>query len=379
MPNANQLVRSFLWHSGLGRKVAAKYWQNKEEGTGFNYIHRQKIDVFSGIPVRFEDELYSKFIKADSERWRFQEEYVLEIDDVLLEPERLLGTRPNRELVEQTVVYKGDRQYPYILNHLMRPKQPTELPVAIWYDGSATRNYYHHFVDALSSLQQLERSNLPKSTPLLITRKMYEQSFFQYLYKRSAFLQGLNWYVVENEEWVHVGKLYKLQSAHFSPDTWRAMRTMYELPDTKPWRKVFLSRDKQKYGRYLANEVEAIAVMQKHGFEVVYAEHLTMEEQVQLFQETEYLVALHGAGLIQQFFMNYDHGHIIEIMPSNYLQPLYYWQAYAAGMRYYDVVVGGDMREGKEYWVDVPRLEAAVVRMLQNTHTGRVYGLTQLN
>ena len=367
-----------LWRSGLGRRVAEQYWQSHDSGEGFHFSHREKEDVFADIPTRFSDAIFSEFIATDSKRWSVQESFVVEIADVTLEPERLLGTRPGRQLVEQTIIYKHDRQYPFILPHLLRPAKPTVLETGIWYDGSATRNYYHHLVNALISLQQMERSGLPFDTPVLITRKMYEQIYFQNLYKRSTQFQKLNWYVVGDQEWVRVKKLYKFQTAPFNPAAWNTMRAMYALPNLKPWRKVFLNRDRKRYGRYLTNEQEILDMLKQFGFEEVFAENLTIEQQAQMFQETEYLVALTGAGLIQQFFMNYAHGHVIETMPRNRLMPEYYWQAYTIGMKYYDVVVGGDMRDGKDYPVDVIVLKAAVERMLNNQQLGRVYGLTEL-
>ena len=374
----DKATRALLWRTGLGRQMAARYWKKGNEGEGFRFLYRRSDDVFSSIPTHFVDDVFSAFIAQDSARWTLQESFIVEIENVLLEPERLLGTRPGRQLVEQTVVFKVDRQYPYILPYLLRPSRTTVLEKAIWYDGSATRNYYHHLVDALTSLLQMKRSGLPTDTPVLITRKMYETVYFQFLHNRSAQLRQLNWYVVGDQEWVQVKKLYKFQTAPFSPGAWRAMRELYAMPDVKPWRKVFLNRDRNRYGRYLKNEPEVKNMLLAHGFEEVFAENLTIGQQAQLFQETEHLVALHGAGLIQQFFMNCSCGHVIEIMPHNYLQPLYYWQAYTIGMKYYDVVVGGDMREGKEYAVDVAALEAAVVRMMNSQSPGRVYGLTEL-
>ncbi|WBA41974.1 glycosyltransferase family 61 protein [Hymenobacter canadensis] len=374
----NKATRTVLWRTGLGRKAAASYWTNRAEGAGFRYLYRETDDVFANVPTQFADPVFTKFIAEDNKRWTMQESSVVEVQDVLLEPERLLGIRAGREVVEQTVVYKHDRQYPYILPYLLRPANTTQLATAIWYDGSATRNYFHHLVDALISLQQLERSKLPLDTPVLITKHMYDTVYFHYLYQRSTQLRQLNWYVVGDQEWVQVQKLYKLQTAPYSPAAWRTMRELYTMPDVKPWRKVFLNRDRNRYGRYLDNEREVVDMLKRHGFEEMFAENLTIEQQAQLFQETEYLVALHGAGMIQQFFMNYAHSHVIEIMPGNYLQPLYYWQAYTMGLKYYDVIVGGNMRDGKEYPVNVVAVEAAVERMLSNQHPGRVYGLTAL-
>ena len=374
----NKAARTVLWRTGLGRRIAERYWQNRDSGEGFHYLYREVQDVFADIPTQFSDSVFSEFIAVDSKRWSMQESFVVEIANVVLEPERLLGTRPGRQVVEQTVTYKHHRQYPYILSDLLRPVSFTEFEVAIWYDGSATRNYYHHFVDALSGLAQFERSGLPLDTPLLITRQMYDTVYFQYLFLRSIRFQQLNWYVVGDKEWVRVKKMYKFQTAQFSPASWRIMREQYALPTVAPWRKVFLNRDRKRFGRYLANEAETLALLKHYGFEEVFAENLTIDQQAAVFQETKYLVALTGAGLIQQFFMAYEHAHVIEIMPRNRLMPEYYWQAYTLGIKYFDVVVGGPMRDGKEYSVDIAQLETAVERMLKPQLPGRTYGLVNV-
>jgi hypothetical protein len=374
-----KIVRSFLWHTGLGRRTAAWFWRNKADGPGFEVLLAREEAVFEDIPTDFTSGGYGEFVARDSARWSRQPEYVVAVCDVLLEPERLLGTRAGRELVEQTIVYKFDRQYPYVLPYLLHRHRPTQtLEEAIYYDGSATRNYYHHFVNALSMLEVWERAKLPRHLPLLITRAMFEQVYFQYLYKRSSQFRQLPWRVVEPHEWLLVKKLYLTQAIHFAPATWQAMRRLYELPDRRPRRRIFLNRDRRRYGRYLTNEDEVVAMLTGLGFENTFAEHLNIEQQAQMFQETEYLVALTGAGLIQQFFMNPSYGSVIEIMPSSRLMPEYYWQAYTLRMHYYDVVVGGPMHDGKDYHVDLAELETAVQRMLANQHTGPTYGRTML-
>jgi capsular polysaccharide biosynthesis protein len=373
-----RFTRFVLWRTGLGRKVAAKFWKVHNADSGNQYLLHNQEDIFANLPTEFDDADFSNFLVEDSAKWSTQTEYVISFDDVVIEPERLLGTSGLNELLEHTVVFKHDRQYPYILPHLLNRYSAKPIEKAVLYDGSATRNYYHHFVDALSSLTVWDKTDLPHDLPLLVNRYVYEQPYFQYLYKKSQQFRSLNWYVVEPKEWLKVGKLYKMQAMHFGKNTWQQMRKMYELPEKKPHRKVFLNRDRRLYGRYLANEEEVNAMLQRHGFETVLAEHLSIDEQATLFQETEYMVALHGAGLVQMFFMNPQFSQIIEVMPSNYLMPLYYWQAYAMGMRYYDVVVGGNMNNGKEYPVDVAKLEAAVVRMLSNTSVTQVYGKTQM-
>ena len=374
----NKAVRSVLWRTGLGRKAGETFWHVRREGPGYQTLRFREKRVFDEVPTDFDNAEFSAYMKSENAKHTQQSEYVLTIEDVLLEPERLLGIRAGRELVGQTVVYTVDHQYPYILPFLLGQHQRKPLAEAILYDGSATRNYYHHFVDALSQLVFLPASGVPLHLPLLVSRAMYEKDFFQYLYKRSAYFRNFNWRIVEPNEWLQVKKLYKVQAMQWSPATWQQMRRLYELPEARPLRRVFLNRDRKQVGRYLSNEQEVEAMLHRHGFETVFAEHLSMEQQTQLFQETHYLVALHGAGLIQQFFMNPDYGHVIEIMPADRLMPLFYYQGVKLRMRYFDVVVGGPLMGpgSNEYHVDVVSLEKSVQRMLTNTSPNPVYGRT---
>jgi len=381
-------VRSILWRTGIGRKVGEIYWKKRNEGEDLKYLFYNKKDVFKNIPINFADERYNAFLKKDLEHWKFQEEYILEMDNVTIEPERCLGTKGVNQLIEQTVVYKQDYQYPYILTHLLNRKKTKKIEEAILYDGSATRNYFHHLVEAVSSLSMFNEIQFRRDIPLIINRAMYDQKIFQYLLNNSKIFKSFNWKIQEPNEWLEVSKLYRLRALHFDAKTWKYTKELYNVQDITPFRKVFLSRDKKLYTRGLANEDDVISMLKKYDFEVVYAEHLTVDEQIKVFQETKYLVALTGMGLIQQFFMNYEEAHVIEIIPINRLMPEYYCQAFVLGIKYYDVVLGDDVNlleaeknespkryEGlKEYNMNIPILEAAVNRMLKAPSTHKIYG-----
>lgn len=318
------------------------------------------------MPIHFEDKRFSDFLRADSERWNKQTEYLLEVQDVIVEPERCFSIINFNELVSQSVVFKEVRQYPYILPYLFRKKRNIkEIEAAVLYDGSSSRRYYHHFVNAVNSLYVFYKQDLlPLDIPFIVNRVAYESPFFRFLHKRSDLFRSINWMVLEKNDWVKVRKLYHMQCIHFDDKPWRWTRELYQLDHVKSFRKVFLNRDKNKFGRFLSNEDEVIKMLTLYGFEIVYAENITVEEQMKLFQETKYLVALHGMGLVQQFFMDYDEAHVIEVMPLNRMMPLYYWQAHALGIKHYDVVVGGNMKDDKDYPVDLATLKRAVERML---------------
>lgn len=384
-----RVMRSFLWRSKIGRITAEKFWERRNAGDDIRYIFYNEASVIADLPICFEEEVFNEFLRKNLHKWEIQKqaEYVLEIDDVLVEPERSLGTKGLNQLIEQTVVFTVDYQYPYILPHLLHRNKSKAVKAAVLYDGSATRNLYHHLVETVGRLSVLTKTDLPTDIPIIVNRFVYNSPFFQYLLSKSSHFKSFNWLVQEPHEWLQVEKLYRPKALYFGSESWSFTRKLYNLDEVTPKRKVFLSRDKKRYTRGLSNEQEVISMLQSHGFEVVYAEHLSIDEQIKLFQETEYLVALTGMGLIQQFFMCYEKAHIIEIIPVNRLMPEYYCQAYSLGVKYYDVVLGEDIDgvpmsssnhkryEGlKEYEVNIPKLESAVIKMLNAPVDKKIYG-----
>lgn len=382
-------LRSFLWRSKIGRYAAEKFWKKRDAGDDMRYLFYNEANVIKDLPICFEEEIFNKFLRDNLDKWAIQSqvEYVLEVDDILIEPERCLGTKGLNQLIEQTVVFTVDYQYPYILPHLLRRNKPKFIKSAVLYDGSATRNLYHHLIETVCRLSVLSKIDLPADIPIIVNRFVYDSSFFQYLFSISPYFQSCNWLIQEPDEWFQVEKLYRPKALYFGSESWNFTRNLYNLGEVTPSRRVFLSRDKSRYTRGLSNEIAVTTMLQKYGFEVVYAEHLSIEEQVKVFQETEYLVALTGMGLIQQFFMSYEKAHIIEIIPVNRLMPEYYCQAYSLGIKYYDVVLGEDIDgvpmlnnahkryDGlKEYEVDISKLEMAVAKMLAAPSDQKIYG-----
>jgi hypothetical protein len=382
-------LRSFLWRSKIGRSTAEKFWKRRNAGDDMHYLFYNEASVIEDLPICFDEETFNKFLREDLDKWDIQRqaEYVLEIDDVLVEPERCLGTKGLNQLIEQTVVFTADYQYPYILPHLLHRNKAKTIKAAVLYDGSATRNLYHHLIETVCRLSVLTKTDLPTDIPVIVNRFVYDSPFFQYLFSRSPYFKSFNWLIQEPHEWLQIEKLYRPKALYFGNESWNFTRKLYNLSKVVPSKRVFLSRDKKRYTRGLSNEAETIDMLRKYEFEVVYAEHLSIDEQVKLFQETEYLVALTGMGLIQQFFMSYEKAHIIEIIPVNRLMPEYYCQAYSLGIKYYDVVLGEDIDgvpvinnnhkryDGlKEYEINIHKLETAVLKMLNAPADRKIYG-----
>jgi capsular polysaccharide biosynthesis protein len=90
-------------------------------------------------------------------------------------------------------------------------------------------------------------------------------------------------------------------------------------------RKIYISRSKSVY-RKIKNEENIVSLVKSRGYEVLYAEDYTFAEQVNIFNETKYLIAMHGAGLTNTMFMQPD-SNVLEIRIDKWMeQPLCFWR-----------------------------------------------------
>ncbi|WP_373396861.1 glycosyltransferase family 61 protein [Algoriphagus halophilus] len=107
------------------------------------------------------------------------------------------------------------------------------------------------------------------------------------------------------------------------------------------FKKVFLSTKYAPKGKAL-NEVDVELLMRKQGFEIVYAEKLSLKEQIFLMSETKTLVALHGTGLTNMLFLP-ETSQVLELRNQDSSNSLcYYNLANALGLDYYYTQNQGD-------------------------------------
>jgi capsular polysaccharide biosynthesis protein len=106
------------------------------------------------------------------------------------------------------------------------------------------------------------------------------------------------------------------------------------LVDKKPFRKIYISREKAKTRKVL-NEIDIIKEVQQLGFETIYLEDLSFKEQVQLFSESIVVISIHGGGLTNMMFMQ-PRAKVLEIRKEGDATNLcYYSLANAYDLDYY--------------------------------------------
>lgn len=100
-------------------------------------------------------------------------------------------------------------------------------------------------------------------------------------------------------------------------------------------RKIFVSRSKQK-NRRLINEKDLEPILTRYGFETVYFEEMSFNEQVKLMQETDVLFGIHGAGMVNILFLPAT-AIVIEMINEHFVNDMYYTMASSLKLPYYVV------------------------------------------
>lgn len=91
-------------------------------------------------------------------------------------------------------------------------------------------------------------------------------------------------------------------------------------------------QDKIGKGRYLLNEEELFQSLKKYGFKKHVLEELSIPEQIELFYDADFIVGAHGAGLSNMIFS--DRVKILELFPTQFCVPHYYYLAKSLGHTY---------------------------------------------
>jgi hypothetical protein len=227
-------------------------------------------------------------------------------------------------------------------------------------------NYFHFFNDVLAKLFYLQDSRIDLTEySIVVSDKLYKRPYFQY-YLKSSPLKDLNWCVQQSDEWIFFEsaifcKPYTHTKKYFDLCATIALKGDETVGD----RRVFLTRSTSSL-RFIENMSELSPILLKYKFEIVDSSQISFEEQVRLFRECRYLVAIHGAGITNIIFREGNPLAILEIIqPTQYI-PFHYIMLCKLYKYKYDVMLGykGNSSGKGGFAVNPVDLEAKIQCML---------------
>lgn len=331
-------------------------------------IAKTDVKPFEKAPLNFKDEAVNNSFKKDNELW-FHHEWLIKLTEpCIVEPQYASAITGFSNIVQYSLFYEDLKpSVPAYLNFKTSGKAK-KLASAILFDGNVGNNYFHFYSDVLHKLWVLEKHGIDTAIPLIISKETFDTKYFQYFLGNTN-LSEKNW-IVQDGEYLQVDELYLVRPMPYEGTYWKKTKDLLlgsgAFINEGKKRKVFLNR-RAEFGRYIRNMDELEPLLSSYGFEVVDPTGMSLEEQIKIFANTQYLISIHGAGNTNIVFAP-DDLKFVEIAPENYISCHYYWLATSLGFDY-DMILGGNMPVGGEkanrkFELAPDKLEAAIKKMV---------------
>lgn len=232
-------------------------------------------------------------------------------------------------------------KYIKILGLLVKSKIEKRKGTYIWICTSSTDNYYHWIIDVLIKTVGLKKiySELP---PLLISEEALKYPFIidslKYHQIKYELLYSSKFYKIENVITPITEKkdrVFNVENLQFA----KQLMLSKISPQSTNFKKTYISR-RNANKRRIINEEEVITILISYGIEIVETEQLSYQQQLSLFSQTNLLISIHGAGLVNQVFMP-QNSAILEIRHPNISeQPLCFFDISKALNNNYYLLLG---------------------------------------
>jgi len=252
--------------------------------------------------------------------------YTSLLDDVLFCPTNNVIMTPNRTVIEESA---GPGASTFCVDDRAIVEKDHVKPLSGICTSlrSSLDNYYHFLIDHLSRFDllnkdyfsQYERINLLCPSGLHPTEKY----FLSKLRPSNVRIVPLEDDVLyQPEKYLFLSFPTRRSSAYIPGSFVERLRDRVLHQDVGArTRRLYISR-RQAADRRLKNDDALMRQLRPLGFRRVVVEELSPADQIQLFQETELVVAPHGAGLANLLFST--DARVLELQPSQNVAPHYY-------------------------------------------------------
>lgn len=246
---------------------------------------------------------------------------LLEFDDVRISPDGILFNAHGM-LPESFAFPHNIKQWKlrsrikfFVENYGFRNTRIVEHEV-LWVTDDWSPGYFHWLMDVMSRLVVME--DRLRQLVLLLPHTC-ENLEFVHPSLRCFDLKSIEF--IRPQEVLQVRTVvmpsHVAPTGHYNDDIIRRVRELMvrtlggNANHKGKGERIYISRARASKRR-ITNEAEVLDVLQRLGFLTVYAEEMSLEEQVKLFSRTRSLVSNHGAGLANMLFVP-EHANVLEL------------------------------------------------------------------
>lgn len=226
-------------------------------------------------------------------------------------------------------------------------------------------NYYHFLVEFLARLYLLTKSKIQPDYYIFPQLTKFQREFIdlrgidetrilrlekgQVIQADALIVPSLinNWECIDFRDYMHYQKQWL--------PSWTSQLYRPFIPaNSLAEKQIYITRKKAKY-RCVENEDALVNVLSQYGFQSYELESLSVAEQISLFNSASFIIAPHGAGLVNMSFCR-SGVNILELYSENYHDASFRIQANILGHNY-NYLVG----KTKKKRVFRPQVEDMVV------------------
>jgi hypothetical protein len=313
---------------------------------------------------RLTDPVVKKFMD-DWYGWT-DEEYILKITGkCVIEPEHGWGIIDKKLLYYSLGLSRTDHMKKPRRKYLAKNIKARHFKQLISLRDTGEENYFHFYNDVLAKLFFLSQHGIDiKGMAVLVAKKAFEKPFFKFFVQHHPYFKNINW-VIQDDEPVSADETWFCKPVTHDKEILLKLAEPF-LTHTDSERRIFLTRSKSRL-RFIENQDEMEEVCREFDIEMIDTDFLSMQEQIDLFNNASFIVAIHGAGLTNLIYRANKNCKLLELFPPaypDYLPLHYFLMAEQLGFEFDAFIGGKGQKFSGGFYVSKEQLRSAIVQMM---------------
>ncbi len=254
--------------------------------------------------------------------------------------------------------FSGLFEHAFVCQGLLPSFRRVPGKVAVLATGLGDCNYYHWTVENLPRIRLMEEAGISADCYFLPGRHPFHRDSLELfgIASKAQILANDHTHVQADELVITSMVRSEITAENASFLYQRMANTNWSKTKSTNRLRIYVARRPRSW-RHVVNERMLLAELSKYGFQRYFLEELPLRTQIQLFQQAEFVIGPHGAGLTNLVYCNAG-TKVIEI--GSPIRPLgfFYFIAHHRGLPYlsfFGKAVGTE-RDESNIEVDVPTL-----------------------
>lgn len=337
----------------LNSRIKSLFW--KIDDSNRELLHEKSVKPFENHPLNFDDERVNEAVGYHNKEW-FHNQIAVKTK-ATVEPQYGYAVEGLRTIVGASIRTRKNlpSPLPILKAHLFGKRE--KLKKAVLFDGSMGINYFHFISDVLHKVYLLEQ-HTEIDCPLLVGKQVFCKPFFQFLIAETD-LSKYQWIPIDKP--IKVDELYVARPMPYEAEYWTRTKKLFIKDDDKSSGKkaIFVNR---KGTRHITNFSAIKPVLDHFEIEEFEPGNLNVRQQAEVFNKATHIVGIHGAGMTNVMFCNYNQAKVLELCSNNRIGTQYYWLCTALGINW-NMLLGGTAEPDQSFELDPAEFRKALEKL----------------